>query len=230
MKTVFSAWFSASLAALMLVSAGPVRADGVREINQACVPGGCFAGDNPGFPVEIVASGAYRLSSNLTTGLNETTIDVNTSDVDLDLNGFAIFGPNTCTDTGSAITCAFSSGATLVEVRGANNIVHDGTIRGAEGDGLGLFGQGLIARNVRVSHSGGNGINTSLFVRVSDCSAMFNRMRGFWGSGSATRFDRNYVARNGAVGIQTGSCQDNTSTGNYSGNFSCTTDLGGNSQ
>lgn len=230
MKTVFSAWFSASLAALMLVSAGPVRADGVREINQACVAGGCFAGDNPGFPVEIVASGAYRLSSNLTTGLNETAISVNTSDVDLDLNGFAIFGPNTCTDTGLAITCAFSSGATLVEVGGANNIVYNGTIRGAEGNGLGLFGQGLIARNVRVSHSGTVGINTSMLVRVSDCTAMFNKVRGFWGNGSATRFDRNYAAKNGGEGIRSGSCQDNTSTGNYGANFICSVDLGGNSQ
>lgn len=206
-------------------------ADGVREINQACVDVGCFAGDSPGFPVEIANPGAYRLSSNLETGpVDVIAIRVTGTDIDLDLNGFAVIGPNTCTDSGTSINCTFTSGANLVQIEGANNVIHDGAIRGAMGDGLSfLFGNALFAREVHVSQSGDVGINTGAAVKVTDCSAKFNHARGLWGNGSETRFDRNYVYRNGTEGIRSGSCQDNTSTGNYGADFICDVDLGGNS-
>jgi hypothetical protein len=53
------------LAVLVVVAwlgvATPVLAgDGQVEIHQACVAIGCFAGDAPGFPVEIIAPGSYQ--------------------------------------------------------------------------------------------------------------------------------------------------------------------------
>ena len=46
---------------LLLLSALAAHADqGSLEINQLCVASGCFAGDSPGFPVEITQPGSYQ--------------------------------------------------------------------------------------------------------------------------------------------------------------------------
>jgi len=88
--------WSRSIAALGALTAGhllagPVLAvDGVIEINQArAVAGSVTPGDAPGFPVQISASGSYRLTSNLNPS-GQDGIDVTTSHVTLDLNGFSI--------------------------------------------------------------------------------------------------------------------------------------------
>ncbi|GAB4171196.1 MAG: hypothetical protein Kow0020_05820 [Wenzhouxiangellaceae bacterium] len=213
----------------------PAQADGVREINQACVNIGCFAGDNPGFPVEIVNPGAYRLSSNLTTGpANVTAIQVTGDNIDLDLGGFTVFGPNSCTDTGSGIACATTNGADLVEILGSHITIHDGVVSGGAGRGIRLganFGSNdlLIARRMHVTQSGGAGIDVFGKALVEECSTTLNASSGFFGNDSSTRFNRNYAVRNGGDGIILGSCQDNTSTDNFGANFQCNVDLGGNS-
>jgi hypothetical protein len=47
-----------------------------------------------GFPYHIDKSGSYRLSSDLViSGTNTNGIDIDTSAVSLDLNGFSIIGP-----------------------------------------------------------------------------------------------------------------------------------------
>ena len=76
-----------------IMAAAPALAtDGVLEINQACaVQTGCFAGDGPGFPVTLAASGSYRLTSNLDFPSNTSSaIDVANSDISIDLNGTTI--------------------------------------------------------------------------------------------------------------------------------------------
>ena len=90
----------ALVAAMAAASAG--AADGVSEINQArALAGGVTPGDVPGFPVTIDASGSYRLTGDLTApDLDTTAIGVTADDVTIDLNGFAIIGPNDCTDPG----------------------------------------------------------------------------------------------------------------------------------
>jgi hypothetical protein len=58
---------------LLVVASRAVAIDGVLEINQTCaVNTGCFAGDAPGFPVTISATGSYELTSNLTATANNT--------------------------------------------------------------------------------------------------------------------------------------------------------------
>ncbi len=73
--------------------------DGVVEINQTCaVNTGCLPGDAAGFPVTIGESGSYRLTGDLVVPTAGTTaIDVTTSDVTIDFNGFGVFGPTVCT-------------------------------------------------------------------------------------------------------------------------------------
>ena len=88
--------------------------DGVVEINQTCaVNTGCFSGDAAGFPVTISQTGSYRLTSDLsqTTTTNHTIHITNTAqNVTIDLNGFSIQGPNSCSGGGSSITCTFVRG------------------------------------------------------------------------------------------------------------------------
>ena len=84
---------AAAVVTLVLALASPVRAvDGVIEISQVCAEStGCSAGDAPGFPVTIDASGSYVLTSNLDSGLG-AGIQIDAGQVVLDLNGFSIVG------------------------------------------------------------------------------------------------------------------------------------------
>src|SRR5436190_8539455 len=94
-------WLAAAVFAVLVVASLPARAvDGVIEINQkAALAGGVTAGDAPGFPVTIDASGSYRLTGNLSVDHKTTAIQVTAAaaDVEIDLNGFSILGPTTCT-------------------------------------------------------------------------------------------------------------------------------------
>jgi len=85
----------------------------VVEIDQDCaVNTGCSTGsDTAGFPVTITQPGSYRLAGNLTTADENTTlISIQASNVSLDLNGFALTGPVTC--TGTPVTDCSPSGGT----------------------------------------------------------------------------------------------------------------------
>src|ERR1700736_4647436 len=50
-----------------------------------------------GFPFKIAKPGSYRLASNLAVPANVDAIDISADNVNLDLNGFTIAGPVTCT-------------------------------------------------------------------------------------------------------------------------------------
>jgi hypothetical protein len=88
------------LAASIVAFAGPARAvDGVIEINQElALAGGITPGDAPGFPVSLTLPGSYRLTGNLDISAqpsaeNLTAIEILSSFVTLDRNGFALLGP-----------------------------------------------------------------------------------------------------------------------------------------
>lgn len=125
--------------------------DGVLEINQECaVNTGCFSGDTPGFPVTISTilfeTSAFRLTSNLDVSGEPTPEDAtaiqmtNLPGAVIDMNGFSIVGPNSCTGTsGATLSCTHQS-STLSDgagIRGGTGMtVLNGTIRGMGGDGL----------------------------------------------------------------------------------------------
>lgn len=116
---------------VLLALAGPaVAVDGVIEINQAkALAGSVTPGDTPGFPVTISASGSYRLTGNLNVS-NSHGIEALAQNVSIDLNGFEIAGPITCTGFGSSLSCGAGSGVgvfyALIESGGS---VRRGTIR-----------------------------------------------------------------------------------------------------
>lgn len=139
--------------------------NGVLEINQTCaVQTGCFAGDTPGFPVTINASGSYRLTSSLTgVGANTDGIFVNTSFVTLDLNGFAIRGPAIGTGSGNGIT----GGGTNGSFAGFTTI-RNGSIRGFRQDGISLAGaDGVRVKDMVVQLNSERGVHLGDNAHVS---------------------------------------------------------------
>lgn len=149
---------------LLIALAAPVvthATDGVVEINQACaLAGSCFAGDAPLFPVTINGSPgqSYRLTSNLQVpDQNTTAILVTQVGVSIDLNGFSILGPVTCTFTQYA-TCAPAGIGYGVDASTSTR-VGNGRIQGMGADGIRLSFDGVV-EDVRVLNSGLAGITT----------------------------------------------------------------------
>ena len=140
-------------------------ADGALEINAACVSGGCFAGDDPGFPVEIVSAGSYMLTSNLQVSGGDTTgIAVSASGVTLDLNGFTLQGPTTC--TGIPVTSCSDTGTGSGIDAATGTAIRNGSVIGFGNNGIDA-GRANRLRNLRVEGNGGHGIHQSDSLRTS---------------------------------------------------------------
>ena len=82
----------------VVLSSALYAADGPVSIDQdRAMAGSVTSGDDPGFPVTISQSGVYRLTGNLSVPDNNTTaILITASSVTVDLNGFSIMGPVSC--------------------------------------------------------------------------------------------------------------------------------------
>lgn len=152
---------------LVMASAAPCAfaVDGVVLINQSTV---MAAG---GFPYKITQPGSYRLSGNLqVTAVNTDAIDIQTSHVTLDLNGFSISGPVICTGTGADLSCSPFSVGLGISSNGSwdNIIVRNGSVKGFNGGiQLGALGFGqAIVEEILVSSNLASGIfATSALVR-----------------------------------------------------------------
>ncbi len=132
--------------------------DGVIEINQVkAEAGGVTAGDTPGFPVTISERGSYILTSDLSVSdPNTTAIEETASFVAIDLNGFAVTGPVSCTGNGPSLLCRPSGiGSGIVGMIGAT--VENGTVGGFASDAISLS-YGVRVIDVRSVNNGGNGI------------------------------------------------------------------------
>jgi hypothetical protein len=154
-----------AIISLCLIAIGnPVfAADGVHEINQACVATGCFQDDGPGFPVTIQNPGSYILTSEIdVTGesvpQNVTAVSVHTdAGVVIDLNGFRIVGPTACTGGTPPKSCS-PTGTGIGIDTGMNGVtVRNGKIFGMGDDGVHLI-SGSRIENLDVESCGGDGI------------------------------------------------------------------------
>ena len=143
--------------------------DGVLAINNVCNNFGCFSGDTAGFPITITNSGSYILTSNLVSSSTTINIiEVNANNVTIDLNGFSIIGPQTCTGGGGTLNCPL----TTMTAKGVvsptinyNTVVKNGIVAG--------FGTGI---------NFGSNLNTNGNV-VDDVIFRYNN-QGVEGSGS----------------------------------------------
>lgn len=171
--------------------------DGVLEINQDCaVNTGCFTGDSAGFPVSITnttlnIARSFRLTSNLdvsgvATPEEVTAISViNSPGVIINLNGFSIQGPTTCTGLeGSELACSHMSSSITA--------------------GAGIFGgQALTVRNGAIRGMGGSGFFCNANCAVIDMHFSFNGRQGAHLAGNSLVSGSTFY-RNAGDGLQTG--------------------------
>jgi hypothetical protein len=210
--------------------------DGVVLIDQnRAMAGNITPGDGPGFPITISQPGSYRLAGNLTVPDAMTTgIEITASSVTLDLNGFGITGPNTCTP--NPTTCIYSGGGVGVHagsfspgvVAPSNVKVMNGFVRGMGFHGVRLMGEGTVVELVNASGNGGPGIvvgNGSVFdsmatlnggttgiiaLAVHRSTASSNRGVGM--------FIRNYGVASGNVSMGNGGDGINATKASLTGN------------
>lgn len=204
---------------VVLFSVSAFAVDGVVLINQASV---MAAG---GFPYVIAQSGSYRLSGNLTVPSGVDGIDINADNVTLDLNGFSITGPATC--TGIPVTSCTAAGGNGVAISANDVTVKNGVVSGmsnavaasrqtVEGiviedlhlnqnasDAI-LIESGIVRRN-HIRSNGGSGLMMSGGVAEGNVIE-FNRLDGvivgnsFNGANGLTVIG-NSILRNGFFGM-----------------------------
>lgn len=201
-------WIAAAVVASTAFGFSALASDGALEINQACVATGCFPGDTGGYPVTITAPGSYRLTSNLSTDSNAVSvIRFDVEDVHLDLGGFVISGPVTC--TGTPVVCTGASVGLQgfgVQATPGYGSVRNGTVRGLSHAGIGA-GDGMRVERVHALENGTYGIagnwGSDGWI-VSECIVRSNGGAGIWlfsGTGQGTLVRNNTVFGNGGVGI-----------------------------
>lgn len=177
---------------LVLLSASSSAADGVVLIDQATVMA------SGGFPYKITEPGSYRLNGNLAVKAADTTaINIDASNVTIDLNGFSITGP------GSSVGLygiADLSADTAVAVR--NGIIV-GFSYGIQLTGSGFKDAvtGAIIENMRV-YNNGVGISSGPSSLLRNNVVTGNISDGLR-SRSFSTITGNTVTNNGDAGIAT---------------------------
>lgn len=192
---------AALLLALSALAGRALAADGVIEINQASAEaGGVTATDTSGFPVTIDVSGSYVLTGNLAVDdPNLDGIEVTADGVTLDLNGFEISGPVTCTGLGSAVSCGPGTGGGINADGRARVTVRNGRVRGFGSYGVFVGNRGQL-RHLVAESNGFVGLQAMSDAIVSDCIARANASGGI-GVLSIATITRSTSSSNGGHGI-----------------------------
>lgn len=216
------------------------------EINQACaLNGGCFPGDSAGFPVTIDGSAgrSYRLTSDLDLFAvpDTTAVDLDAPYITLDLNGFEIAGPITCSGSGASLDCGASGNGDGISLNSNADYVSisNGTIRNMSRHGIGASGDRLTVKNVRARNNARDGLNGGFDSIAVNCIAAENGNDGYqFGSGSVIKqstafgnfadgiridgsngvIDDSTARNNGGQGFEMGHSSrfgKNSSTGNF---------------
>jgi hypothetical protein len=177
---------------LSLLSAPAFASDGVLEINQTCaVQTGCFPGDAPGYPITIAAGGSYRLTSNLLyLGTGTDTIQLQASLITLDLGGFSIQGPSSCSFSGSGVLCSGAgAGGSVSTINGRTscpfgNTVRNGTILNAAGNAVELCASSRVV-DVTIIGANADGIFVNEGSIVERCNVVLAGTIGIWAPSSS---------------------------------------------
>jgi len=153
-----------SLAGIALaLAAGTAFAADVILIDQNKVlAGNVTPGDSPGFPATLYQSGTYKLMSNLIVPSGKDGIHIANYNVTLDLNGFTIIGPVTCTGSGAARTCPGAgpnAGSGVQQQYNWFTKIRNGTVRGFAGYGIVGVAQGSTLEDMTVRDNGMVGVH-----------------------------------------------------------------------
>lgn len=205
-----------------LVSAVCSAGEGKLEINQTCAEnGGCFSGDDAGFPVEITESGSYVLTSDLEVPADTDAITLHSSasSTVIELNGFAVRGPESC--SGTPVTgCTGSGQGDGISGSLASAVVRNGQITGMADEGVYLgdqsrlvdlmvsengdqgiqIGDGSAVRNVELIRNGGSGMNAGRGTVIVNARASGNALDGM-NAGNESVVSESTARNNGYNGI-----------------------------
>jgi parallel beta-helix repeat protein len=219
MSKIISALVCATSALFLSVAAHAV--DGPKLIDQAKVLA------SGGFPYQITEPGSYRLSSNLVVSGSTDAIDIVTSDVTLDLNGFSISGPGTSAVSGTSTPITgvavrngtisgLISGITLSNCTGCS--VQQMLVKTTT-NGINAGPNALISSNVV---TGGSGIGTGIVAGTNSLingNTVSGSTYGIQGGTNST-VSGNTVSNSYSAGIYVGeysTVSGNTATSNYYG-------------
>jgi hypothetical protein len=178
-------------------------ASGVVEINQArALAGGVTASDTAGFPVTIDVRGSYHLTSDLVRPDVGNAIAINADDVSLDLEGFTVSGPVTC--SGAPVTsCSATLGSSGILGSTRSNVtIRNGTLRGFSGSGISLGSYARIEEVVAIGN-GSNGILVGAGSSVRSSLARGNFVDGI-GATEGAAVSGSVALDNGDDGIVVG--------------------------
>ena len=175
-----SRFFAAALLAALAASfASPASAAVIVITQSKAVAGNVTPGDAPGFPVELTQPGSYRLDANLTVPANQDGIVVRSEYVNIDMNGFRLWGFNTsgARNGRRGILSSFGLGS-----------VRNGAISGFKNVGIRLVGATSAAWVVEDMQIFGNGAGGIQADSVSNYH----------------RFTNNSILRNSGDGVTCG--------------------------
>ncbi len=119
----------------------------------------------------ISKPGSYRLTGDVTVPDGVDGIDITAPFVTLDLNGFAVRGPVTCTGSGISLSCSGGTSGTGINASKRHVTVRNGVVQGFFGNGVQLF-SGKV-EDVDAFENGGSGITLSDGI-VLNCIAGLN--------------------------------------------------------
>ena len=173
------------VAVCFLSIAKPATAiDGAYQINAACAAVGCFAGDSAGYPVTIAQPGTYELVGDLSVGNQvSSAIEVQASNVSIEMNGFRIIGPVTCSGTPVVCTPATVGGGNI-GINGwaynpTNLVVRNGSVTGM-GTGILASYDGRV-EHVQALQNGDAGVRARTGTAVVDSTGSYNGHLGIEG-------------------------------------------------
>lgn len=204
----------------------------IKSIDQECAEfDGCFTGDTPGFPVTITEPGSYRLGSNLDirhlpTPEGIDVIKIQSSNVDLNLSGFAIIGIVTCTGTpvtGCSPNGSTGDGVEIAKIALDSITIRNGSIRGMGSRGI-VCDSRCMVDGISVSENLNDGIKVSRGSVIRNSYAFRNRGDGLQGAGTIIN---SRVEGNGLSGLYldgTAVAFHNTATNNANSGITDTRD------
>jgi parallel beta helix pectate lyase-like protein len=161
---------------------------------QNALAGGVTPGDAKGFPVTLSLAGSYRFDTNLAVPAGVNGIVVASHYVDIDMNGFRLYGWN-----GAGTQRVANYG--VISNYGISKI-HDGFISGFKFAGIytpGNSNQWLI-QNMTIAANGGSGILTASYARIVNNTIDSNASSGII-CGEFCHVEGNLVASNAHYGI-----------------------------
>ncbi len=205
----------ASLSPVVAAGSGPIIITQTAALNGG-ISGAC---DASGFPITICKQGSYVLGSNLTVPANTDGIDIAVPDVTIDLNGFTLKGPVTCTGVGTTLSCSKTGAANGISSAGSatgNITVRNGTVRGFGQLGVNLTEIGNIVDGVNASENLASGIYV-WYGTVSNTTSSRNGAGGF--VCFAGQLKHNTAYGNGVAGILLNRCSATDNATNYNGQY-----------